>query len=71
MEYLIEKGGTQIMRGKLYRWLVIFAHKHNWHHVRVSGPLPDGKYMRWCHWCGMRDTFYKLKAGERLIEKGI
>jgi hypothetical protein len=41
----------------LYRWLVKFAHRFDWHHAPVYGPQQDGRYQRWCHWCGLRQSY--------------
>lgn len=36
------------------------AHKFDWHYAPMIGPIqPDGTYVRWCKWCGMRDTYTK------------
>jgi hypothetical protein len=41
----------------IYRWLVILAHKFDWHHAPVIGPLKDGTYQYWCKWCGLRQSY--------------
>lgn len=38
----------------LYRHLMRFAHRHNWHHTRKIGPFEDGSTQLWCEWCGLR-----------------
>lgn len=40
------------MRGFIYRLIMKFAHKFNWHH---APPIyPDGDTLLWCEWCGFR-----------------
>ena len=43
----------------IYRWFTILAHKFNWHHAPVIGPICDNQrpYERWCKWCGFRETY--------------
>lgn len=43
-----------------YRLTMKIAHKYNWHYARVIGPFEDGKYQRWCQWCGFRESYSKL-----------
>ena len=42
------------IRSWLYKSIMQFAHKHNWHH---APPLyPNGDTQLWCRWCGFRQT---------------
>lgn len=55
-----------------YRTLMRTTHRFGWHYAPDHGPMPDGRYIRWCHWCGMRDSY--LKPGTLAYEtmvKGI
>lgn len=45
---------TDKMRYLVYRGLMIFAHRFDWHHAPEHGPLEDGSKQRWCQWCGFR-----------------
>lgn len=52
------------MRYFFYRNLMLLAHKFDWHHAPVIGPIsPDGDYQRWCTWCGFRQSFRKDSPG--------
>jgi len=44
----------RIHSGPLYRWIMRFAHKHNWHYAPPV--YPDGDTQLWCQWCGFRQT---------------
>jgi hypothetical protein len=39
-----------------YRKFQQFMHKHDWHHMETSRPLPYRGTHHWCHWCGLRVT---------------
>lgn len=42
------------------RGLNILAHKFDWHHAPVFGPIMDDErmaYQRWCQWCGFRESY--------------
>lgn len=39
--------------GTLYRPFQRWAHRHNWHHVRQTGPFEDGVSYLVCDWCGL------------------
>lgn len=39
------------------------AHRYDWHHAPEIGPFEDGKYQRWCKWCGFRESFRKQLYG--------
>lgn len=54
--------------GWLYRNLMKLAHRSDWHHAPMVGPLEDGATQRWCKWCGFRET-YRPFYGE-LFERG-
>jgi len=43
--------------GWFYRSLTRLAHKFDWHYAPVHGPREDGKYQRWCQWCGFRQSY--------------
>lgn len=44
----------------LYRPLMRFAHRFNWHYAPIIGPIdPGGVYQRWCKWCGFRDWYIR------------
>lgn len=43
----------------IYRRLMRFAHRFDWHYAPEHGPFDDGKYQRWCQWCGMRYSYWK------------
>ena len=43
--------------GRFYLCFVILAHKFDWHHAPVYGPFDDGRYQRWCQWCGLRQSY--------------
>ncbi len=43
--------------GWLYRSMNKLAHRYNWHHAEVFGPFEDGRYQRWCQWCGLRESY--------------
>lgn len=54
---------------KLYRALMILAHKYDWHYAPESGPLwagpcdpRHGSYQKWCQWCGLRYSYHKHYA---------
>lgn len=38
----------------LYRLVMRFAHKHNWHYAPPV--YPDVDTQLWCQWCGFRQT---------------
>ena len=48
---------------KLYGFLVRSSkklmHYYGFHYAPVKGPMNDGKYFRWCYWCGFRETYSK------------
>jgi hypothetical protein len=55
------------IRYRLYRWFMIFIHKHKYHKMDVSFPEGDTRYC--CRWCGLsvvlkRDMF----AGMKIVE---
>jgi len=42
----------------LYRPTMRWMHRHDLHHAPILGPCePGGGYQRWCHWCGMRQSY--------------
>lgn len=43
--------------GLLYRMVMRLAHRFDWHYAPVHGPFEDGRYQRWCQWCGMRESY--------------
>jgi hypothetical protein len=43
--------------GWFYRMLMRLAHRYDWYHARVCGPFEDGRYQRWCRWCGLRESY--------------
>jgi hypothetical protein len=45
-----------------YRWFMRLAHKFDWHYAPVIGPFDDGRYQRWCKWCGFRESFRNFIA---------
>lgn len=47
----------------LYRPVMRFSHRYNWHYMPLSYPERDT--IAWCHWCGIR---YTIKRG---IQKDI
>ena len=48
--------------GFLYRAIMKFTHKYNWHY---APPIyPNGDTQLWCKWCGFRETIKrKEKVG--------
>jgi len=45
-------------RRRLYRHVMRFAHRYNWHYA-PSHPMPEDKPWEkhhWCQWCGLRGT---------------
>lgn len=53
--------------GWLYRTLMKLAHRYNWHHAPVIGPISGSdtwRYQRWCQWCGLRES-YRYDPRER------
>lgn len=48
-----------------YSRLMRLAHHYDWHHAPVIGPFEDGRYQRWCTWCGFRETFGQTKMEQR------
>ena len=40
----------------IYRHLMRFAHKHDWHKMERNPHLEAGKIHLWCHWCGARSV---------------
>ena len=49
-----------------YRHVMRFAHRFDWHYAPEHGPFEDGRYQRWCQWCGMRYSYTKWLPGELL-----
>jgi hypothetical protein len=48
------------MRWRLYRLVMRFAHRFNWHY---APPIyPEGDTQLWCKWCGFRQTI--KRAGQ-------
>ena len=48
--------------GFLYRALMKFAHKYNWHY---APPIyPEGDTMLLCQWCGFRQVIKHEKMSE-------
>jgi hypothetical protein len=46
------------IKGFLYRLLMRFAHRFDWHYAPVHGPIdPGAEYQRWCKWCGLRQSY--------------
>ena len=45
---------TNRLRGWLYRRLMAFAHRHNWHYAPPV--YPDDDVQLWCRWCGFRES---------------
>lgn len=43
--------------GYFYRLLMRIAHRFEWHYAPIHGPLEDGKFQRWCQWCGFRESY--------------
>jgi hypothetical protein len=42
----------------LYRAVMRFAHRLDWHYAPEIGPIqPTGEYQKWCTWCGLRYTY--------------
>lgn len=41
--------------GRPYRAIMRLAHRYGWHYA-PGHYVEDGDFMRWCHWCGMRDV---------------
>jgi hypothetical protein len=41
--------------GRPYRAIMRIAHRYGWHYA-PGHYIQDGDFMRWCHWCGMRDV---------------
>jgi hypothetical protein len=46
-----------MLYGWFYRSLMKLAHRYDWHHAKVFGPFEDGRYQRWCQWCGLRESY--------------
>ena len=46
--------------GWFYRRLMRLAHRFDWHHAPVIGPMSGGdrQYQRWCKWCGFRESYW-------------
>lgn len=44
----------KLYRLYLYRPLMRFAHRFNWHHMTVC--YVEGDIMDWCQWCGVRQV---------------
>jgi hypothetical protein len=57
----MQTGGQVSIKGWTYRKLMVLAHRFDWHHAPVFGPFEDGRYQRWCQWCGFRETFGVVK----------
>jgi hypothetical protein len=55
-----------------YRPLMRLAHRFNWHHAPMHGPLEDGAMQRWCQWCGFRETYRQSRRAvtERVTGAG-
>ena len=46
-----------LFRRWLYRPLMRFAHRYNWHYAPAAGPAHGDNYclqQHWCQWCGLR-----------------
>lgn len=55
-----------LIRGKIHRTVMRFAHKYNWHY---APPIyPEGDTQLWCQWCGFRETIKRRKG---LLEGSI
>lgn len=61
--------GAFYRTGWFYRAVMRVAHRFSWHYAPEFGPLEDGRYQRWCHWCGMRETF--IKKDSALWNRGL
>lgn len=48
------EGRFDRLHGLRYRTVARLLHHFNLHHTQRSGPMDDGRYLHWCHWCGMR-----------------
>ena len=51
----------------IYRHLMIFMHKHDWHHMQKNPYIEPGKILLWCHWCGVRSSYDCIK--KKSLEK--
>lgn len=47
----------------IYQRLMRLAHRFDWHHAPMHGPLQDGATQRWCQWCGFRETYRQSRYG--------
>lgn len=54
----------------VYRHLMRFAHKFNWHYAPESLPFEDGSTQLWCQWCGFRMTKKNLKGPLEPLNRG-
>ena len=51
----------------LYRPVMRFAHRYNWHYAPPSQLNPIyGEQNHWCQWCGLRGTTYKVDPNESI-----
>lgn len=51
--------------GFIYRFIMKFAHKHNWHY---APPIyPEGDTQLWCQWCGFRQTIKRKGETQNAI----
>lgn len=51
-----------------YRTVMRLAHRWNWHYAPVIGPLEPGDgndFQRWCHWCGFRQDFRRVRGSNK------
>ena len=42
----------------LYRPIMKFAHRFNWHYMRPMPIIEKDRQRIWCEWCGARYTRY-------------
>jgi hypothetical protein len=60
------------IKGFLYRVIMRFAHKYNWHY---APPIyPEGDTQLWCKWCGFSQTIKRknrkgINGNDEKIEK--
>jgi hypothetical protein len=58
--YVSVNTGNQMIKSLdykfLYRRLMKFAHRHDWHKMERNPYIEPGKVHLWCHWCGLRSV---------------
>lgn len=58
-------------RCHLYRHVMRFAHRHNWHYAPPNMLQDDPvKVHHWCQWCGLRGDTIKYDPDQPLIHSG-